>query len=149
MEYKLIIDKSLIDEYAEYYFKQHPRARKKPIEKPFHENLNQLLILGRMQMNAIKGRWMDFGKWWIRKLGYENLKLDKFEVEVKIYKDTARAFDLDNCIQKGIFDSFTESGFIIDDNYKHLTKLTTFGAVDREWPRTEIIIKVLEEESKN
>jgi len=40
MEYKLIIDQKLVDEYNKYYFKQHPRAKKKPIEKPIMPTLN-------------------------------------------------------------------------------------------------------------
>ena len=30
---KLILDNDVLDKYNEYYFKQHPRAKKKPIEK--------------------------------------------------------------------------------------------------------------------
>jgi len=45
MEYKLILDQQLIDEYADFYFKEHPRAKKKPIERPIMPTLNQILIL--------------------------------------------------------------------------------------------------------
>ena len=61
-----------------------------------------------------------------------------------------RRFDLDNTVMtiKLLADSFTETGFIVDDNSNNLVKLTITGTVDKENPRTEIIIKVLEEESK-
>ena len=32
---KIIIDNNVVDKYNEYYFKQHPRAKKKQIEKPW------------------------------------------------------------------------------------------------------------------
>ena len=37
---KLILDNDLLEKYNEYYFKIHPRAKKKPIEKPRHTSLN-------------------------------------------------------------------------------------------------------------
>ncbi len=54
MEYKIIIDQALVDEYCEYYFKLHPKAKKKPIEKPMHPSLNTWMILPRIQMNSLK-----------------------------------------------------------------------------------------------
>jgi len=51
VEYKLVIDQKVVDDYAEYYFKQHPRAKKKPIEKPIHPSINEWMILKRPQMN--------------------------------------------------------------------------------------------------
>ena len=57
-----------------------------------------------------------------------------------------RRFDLDNSVGsvKLLADSFTETGFIVDDNSKHMTKLTITGEVDKENPRTEIIIRNLD-----
>ena len=60
MEYKLILDQRLINEYSDLYFKQHPRARKKPIERPMHPSLNTWIILPRVQANALKQKWKDF-----------------------------------------------------------------------------------------
>ena len=143
MEYKLIIDQQLIDEYNAIYFKKHPKARKPAIERPIPVSLNQYLVMRRPQQNAIKQHWKDFICYYCRKLGYDGLKLNKFEVEVAIYMPTRRRFDLDNHIAtsgKLIFDSMTECGMIIDDDSLHLTKLSITGSVDRENPRTELII---------
>ena len=106
-----------------------------------------MLILRRLQMSSLKKTWLEFGIWWIHKLGYENLKLNKFEIEVTIYMPTRRKFDLDNfgAGNKLLFDSFVESSFIENDDYTHLTKLTISGDYSKEHPRTEFLIKVFED----
>ena len=116
MEYKLILDQHIIDEYADFYFSQHPRARKKPIERPMHPTINTWMILPRIQMNALKQKWKDFGVWWINKLGYENLKLEKFEMTFITYMPSKRRADPDNTSPKFLLDSFSEAGFICDDD---------------------------------
>lgn len=49
-----MIDNSTLEEYEKYYFKQHPRASKKPIENPYHPTINQWMIMKRPMMNALK-----------------------------------------------------------------------------------------------
>ena len=86
--------------------------------------------------------------WLVKKLGYDNLKLDQFEVEISIFMPTKRAFDLDNYCGgscKFIFDSLVESGMIINDDYRHLIKLTAFGNYDKDNPRTEFLIRTVED----
>lgn len=39
-------------------------------------------------------------------------------------------------------DGFSESGFIVDDDSKHLTQLILECYVDKDNPRTEIYVKV-------
>jgi Holliday junction resolvase RusA-like endonuclease len=145
-EIKLIIDDALLDEYADYYFKKHPRARKKPIEKPWHPSINQWMILPRIQMNALKQKWKDFGVWWIEKLGYTDMMLRSFDMTFTVFRNTRRRVDPDNCCPKMILDSFTESGFIVDDDGKHLHSLTLKTDYDKEYPRTEILVRILDEE---
>jgi Holliday junction resolvase RusA-like endonuclease len=116
MEYKLTIDNKLIDEYADYYFKSHPRARKKPIEHPYHESINRWFIMKRPQMNMLKQKWKDFIIWWMRKLGYMDKKLGQFTMTFTVYMPTRRRIDPDNTVPKFILDGFTESGFIVDDD---------------------------------
>ena len=145
LEYKLVLDNSVINDYTEFYFSQHPRAKKKPIDRPIQPSLNQILILPRIQMNDLKQKWKHFAVWWINRLGLQDLRLDKFEMEVGIYMPTKRRFDLDNhgnC--KLILDGFTESGFIIDDDCNHLTKMILYGGYDKDNPRTEFIFRTIE-----
>ena len=143
MEYKLIMDQKLIDEYNKYYFKKYPRARKPAIDKPRHPLLNSWMILSRVQMNNLKQKWKFFGIWWIKKLGYDGLMLDRFTMTITTYMPTRRRSDCDNTVPKFLLDSFTEAGFIIDDDYKHLEELTLRMGYDKEYPRTEIIIKTI------
>ena len=67
---KLIIDNDTILEYEKYYFMQHPKARKKPIENPYHPLMNQWMIMKRPMMNALKQKWKDFICWFVEKQGY-------------------------------------------------------------------------------
>ena len=97
-------------------------------------------------MNALKQKWKDFGVWWIKSLGFDDLKLDKFEMTFIVYMPTKRRADADGIVPKFILDSFTESGFIVDDDYNHLQSLTLKMGYDKENPRTEIIIKTVDEE---
>lgn len=137
---KLILDNDVLDKYNEYYFKQHPRAKKKPIEKPRHPSLNQWIILPRIQMNALKQKWKDFVCYWIKSEELDKEQLDNFEIIVTTYFDSKRRTDLDNHVIKFILDGFTESGFIVDDDSKHLHSLTFKAGYDKDNPRTEIEI---------
>ena len=142
-EINIVIDNSIVDEYAEYYFKQHPKAWVKPIDSPTHPSVNKWMIMKRPTMNALKQKWKDFIIWYINKLGYQNMKIEKCEMEVMTYRGLNRKFDLDNTTIKFISDGFVESGFLTDDNYTVLQKLTLMGGVDKENPRTEIKVKIL------
>ena len=139
-EIKLILDQKLLDEYSDYYFKKHPRARKKPIEKPWHPSINEWMIMPRPQMNALKQKWKEFGIWWIDKLSYTGMMIDDFTVEVTVFFNRNSRHDPDNYTIKFLADSFTEAGFIVDDDSKHLKSLTLKCDYDKEWPRTEIRI---------
>ena len=145
MEYKLVIDQKLVDEYAQYYFKLHTRARKKPIENPIPPSLNQILIMKRPQVANIKEKWKAFGIWLFNKLGYCGLMLSKFEMNVTIYFPNKIRRDLDNygsTIVKFLADPMTESKMIIDDNCARLCKLVImFGGYDKENPRIELALK--------
>lgn len=141
MEYKMTIDKAIVDEYNALYFKKNPRRRKVPIEKPWHPSINEWCILSRIQMNALKQRWKEFGIWLIQKLGYSELMIDRCDVEYTIFFDSRRRHDVDNYTPKFLHDGFTEAGFWVDDDDKHLFSLTLKSGYDKENPRTEIVIK--------
>lgn len=146
MEYKLVIDNSLLDEYNIYYFKNHPRAKKKPIEHPYHPSINKWMILPRIQMNDLKQKWKDFIIWWIKKLGYTNLMLDKVEMTTITYMPTKRRIDVDNTVGKFILDGLTESGFWIDDDSTHLKSLTLKAGYDKDNPRMELYINTVNDD---
>ena len=140
-EIKLVLDNNVLEKYNEYYFEQHPRAKKIPIERPTIPSLNTWIILPRMQMNALKQKHKDFGIWWVKELGYDGMMLDNFEIEFVVYMPTTRRADNDNFVPKFLLDSFTDAGFIADDSNKYLKKLTIMSGYDKNNPRTEITIR--------
>lgn len=137
---KLVLDQAILDKYTKYYFVKHPRAKKVPIEKPRHPSINQWCILPRPQMNALKQKWKEFGCFWIKYLGYENMKLDDLDVISTTYFESNRRHDVDNTVFKFLADSWTEAGFIVDDDEKHLHSLTLRTGYDKNNPRTEFDI---------
>lgn len=148
MEIKLVLDNALLDEYAEYYFDNHTKARMRAIDKPRHPSINEWMIMKRPQMNALKQKWKEFIIWWIEKLEYTDLKLDSFDIIFTVFFDTKRRVDPDNQDPKFILDGFTASGFIVDDSSNHLHSLTLRCDYDKEWPRTEILITVLDDKEE-
>lgn len=127
-----------MNKYYDYYFKLHPKAKKKPIDKPRHPSINQWCILPRIQMNALKQQWKSFGVWWINELGYQDMQLDNFDMVITVYFESKRRHDVDNQTPKFLLDSFSEAGFIVDDDEKHLHSLTLKTGYDKKNPRTEI-----------
>lgn len=144
-EISLIITNDTLADYEVYYFKKHPKAKKKPIDNPYHPSINQWMIMKRPMMNTLKQRWKDFMIWLIDNQGYSNLHINKCEMIFTTYYKTNRRHDIDNSTPKFILDGFSESGFINDDDITHLVRLTLQCAVDKENPRTEIVIRILED----
>ena len=107
------------------------------------------MIMKRPMMNALKQRWKDFIVWFINEQGYSNLHIEKCEMKFTTYYKTNRRHDIDNGCPKFILDGLSESGFIIDDDSKHITSLTMECYVDKDNPRTEIEIKIYERKDEN
>ena len=143
---KLVFDEETLLRYEkECYFVKHPRAKKKPLEHPYHESMNKWMIMKRPMMNALKQKWKDFGVWFIEDQGYTNLRIDKCELIFTAYYGNNRRHDPDNSCPKAIIDALVEAGFIIDDDCKHIKALTLKCDTDVSRPRTEILVKILEE----
>lgn len=136
----LIIDNGVLDSYAEYYFSIHPKAKNKPIKHPYHESINTWMIMKRHAMNHLKQRWKDFIKWFVNEQGYANLRIEKCEISQTIFYPTNRRHDIDNSVPKFVLDGLVESEMIVDDDSKHITKLTLQCGYDPEHPRTELLI---------
>lgn len=135
---KLVIDNHVLKRYEEYYFSIHTKAKKKPIPRPYHESINVWMIMKRPAMNALKQKWKDFIVWFINNQGYSNLRIEKCDLSFSTYYPNNRRHDVDNSCPKFILDGLVESGFIVDDDSKHLSKLILECFVDADYPRTEI-----------
>ena len=140
----LTIDNATLDRYTEYYFMIHPKAQKKPIPRPYHESINTWMIMKRPAMNNLKQKWKDFIFWFINDQGYENLRIEKCEIVQTIYYPTNRRHDIDNGVPKFLLDGFVNSQMIVDDDCKHITKLTMMCKIDADNPRTELLIDIFE-----
>lgn len=141
---KLVIDDGVLEDYFKYYLTLHPKATVKPIKQPYHESINVWMIMQRPAMNGLKRKWKDFIIWLVNERGYANLHIDKCEISQNIYYNTTRRHDIDNTTPKFILDGLVECGMIEDDDSKHLTKLTMQCGVDKQHPRTELRIKILD-----
>ncbi|MDF2700898.1 MAG: hypothetical protein K0Q49_2462 [Haloplasmataceae bacterium] len=141
---KLVIDNKVLSDYEKHYFCVHPKAKKKPIDQPYHPSINTWMIMKRPMMNALKQRWKDFMVWFVDYCGYTNLHINKCEMIFTTYFKTKIRHDTDNTVPKFLLDGLSESGFIIDDDSKHLTSLTLRCDYDNENPRTVIEIKIFD-----
>jgi Holliday junction resolvase RusA-like endonuclease len=137
---KLVINNDILNKYYKYYFKKYPRRKKKPIERPIPPSLNQWMVMPRFQMNNQKQIWKEFGEWLVFCYGYQNMRIDKCNITIIYYFDSKRKHDADNYTPKNLFDSFTSSGLLIDDDFNHVQSLTIKGDYCKSNPRTEIII---------
>ena len=137
---KLEINEDVLTEYEAVYFAAHPRAKLRPISKPYHESINKWMIMKRMAMNNLKQKWKDFIIWFVASQGYTDFTIMKCRVTVDAYYPTARRHDIDNSCPKFILDGLVDSGLIYDDDMRHLTELVLHCDIDKERPRTEIYI---------
>lgn len=140
---RLVVDNAVLDKYNEYYFSQHPRAKKKPIPYPYHESINTWMIMRRPEMNHLKQKWKTFIQWIVKEQGYANLHIEKCEITQSIYYPNNRRHDIDNSVPKFILDGLVDSGMVVDDDCKHITKLILMCGVDTKHPRTIIDIKLI------
>ena len=141
MTVKLVFDQTVVDEYADVYFSQHPRARKKPIENPWQETVNTWARMKRPQMNFVKQKWGDFVLWYCTNNNLCNLCLSSYSITQTVYFRTNHRHDPDNTVPKFILDGLVKSKTIIDDDCNHLQQLVLKCAVDKTHPRTEILIE--------
>lgn len=134
----IVIDKQVLEKYNKLYFRLHPRAVKEPIETPFTPSINVWMIMKRPVMNRLKGIWKAFIVWLMKDKGFAGYKIDQCDIKFVMYFPTKARHDPDNYSPKFIMDGLTESGFIIDDDGKHIKSLTLVCEYDKDYPRTEI-----------
>lgn len=139
-EIKIVIDNKVLAKYYLEYFAKNPRRRKKTIESPIPPSLNTWMIMPRFKMNAQKQAWKEFGKWLVGYYKFSNMKIAKCKIIIEYFFDSKRRHDADNYTPKNLFDSFTVSGLLIDDDFNHVESLTIIGNYSKENPRTEIRI---------
>ena len=71
------------------------------------------------------------------------IPLECSNIEITIYNDTERRFDLNNSSQS-ILDLLVDAKILVDDNAKAVPSLLMmYGGCDRKNPRAEIVINPL------
>lgn len=138
MELKIVIDKTVLDIYSKYYFEKYHRRKKFPIGGVIPPSLNVWMVMKRFQMNHQKQAWKEFGSWLVSYYGLENKKIEKCRIYIKYYFPDKRKRDSDNYTPKNLFDAFTVSGLLVDDDFNHVESLTISGDYSKDNPRTEI-----------
>jgi len=188
----ITIDKHIMREYMDYYFKTNPRCKtfpfaKRKSEKKFKSDgtpdltdggnqrtkkrslskseitdddllysvlsLNEILVIpDRIQMNVTKEKWGLFGEWIAEKYDLSNKLYTNSVYELRVFSKTNANKDLDNLgggiklINDGLI---VKSGFMKDDNFNFICPLLISAEVDKDNPRTEIRITLIEEDIKD
>ena len=73
----------------------------------------------------------------------KEFNISKCKMTITYYFKDRRRHDPAN-YDKFILDGLVEAGVITDDNYSVITEFTTKGDYDKENPRTEIVIDIIE-----
>lgn len=141
-QYVISITPEWVEKFEEEYFRVHRQAKKRPIGSPYHPSLNSWIALTRLQKNKLKQNWKDFIVFIMDESGLSDKQVDVCTIECITYYKTNRGHDVDNSVPKFILDGLTASGFLIDDNYKHIAELTMSVDIDKDNPRTDLIINV-------
>ena len=94
--YTLRLDQDALDDYLTLYFKEYPRRRKKPIDKPFVPSLNKYLVMNKDARNELKQHWQDFVYVAAKRQGLLGLKIDYCKVTLTYVFGDLRKSDVDN-----------------------------------------------------
>lgn len=73
----------------------------------------------------------------------KNYNINKCKMTITYYFKDKRRHDPSN-YDKAVMDGLVEANIITDDNYNVITEFTTKGGYDKDNPRTEVVIEILE-----
>lgn len=136
---QITFTEELRQEWLKVYFKEHPRARKEPIQYCTHPSINTWSIMPRISMNTLKKNWGDFTKFVIEKQGLSMIGISHCECTVVIHQPTKGRADNDNYSLKFVNDSLVDNGVLVDDSYFVITQTTTKIIYDKGVRQMDII----------
>jgi Holliday junction resolvase RusA-like endonuclease len=139
---KIVIDKTVLEEYYKYYFELFPKRKVKPIEKPFPPSLNRFTAMKRMMQNSLKQKYKEFSIWLASYYKIANLNIDKAKLSYTFYFPDHRRRDYDNLLltPKFLNDGLVEAGVFIDDDGERLKIEFENFQYDKNNARVEINI---------
>jgi hypothetical protein len=159
----ITIDRELIRKYNEQYFEEYPKRKKsffmnnwkskkkKPKELYSVLSLNDLLPINSMSYSNLKSQWGDLGVWVAKEHNLLNKNIENCIVEYRIFSENLAHKDCDNSIggSKLLNDGlFVSSNMMTDDNYSHINPFIGGIEYDKEHPRLEIRITVINKDIK-
>lgn len=142
-ELLIVIDQSCVDRYNQFWFDTHPRAKKARIKAPQHPSLNEYYKANFQAANTLKQTWKEFVIWLVNELKLNNFHISQCEIKYTTFFKTNRRHDPDNVSPKFVLDGFVEAGLLEDDDYKHIVSLITKCEIDKENPRMEFLITII------
>lgn len=95
-------------------------------------------------MNHQKQIWKEFGEWLVDYNGLAGINIERCRIIIEYFFGDKRKRDLDNYSPKYLFDAFTSVGLLVDDDYTHIESLLIKAGVDKDNPRMQITISLLE-----
>lgn len=114
-------------------------------KETFSLNLNVYRNAHFYKLNAAKVKFKELVRPMIEQLP----QLNCCGILYEVYAPTSREFDINNVcsvVDKFFCDALVELGKLPDDNYKHLTEITSrFGGIDKTNPRVDVTIYPKEE----
>lgn len=144
----ITIDREVLSDYEDWYFKNYPRRHVVPIEGPIPPSLNKYIAMKRLMQNNVKQKYKEFSIWLASYYKIANLDLRRAKMIYKFYFPNKIKRDMDNLLltPKFINDGFVESNVLHDDNGEILTiEFDNFG-YDKYNPRVEITLIYKEDE---
>lgn len=159
----ITLNRELFAEYDKVYFKNNPRARKsyfmndwkskKKNPKQLYSvlSLNDIIPIDQRMYNTLKEKWGNFGKYIADKYNFSEKQLTNAVVQFAIYSETRAQKDCDNVsASKMLTDGlFVQSGFFVDDSYLYINPFIVSCNYDKENPRCEIRVTVLDDNIKD
>lgn len=111
---------------------------------PSKKNSRKLFTRGHRIFNLPSDKyteWHEDASWQLKKFTHSWRMQPFYEIELRFFPDSRIKFDLSNKAES-VMDLLTDNGFIQDDNYIYVPKLTlVYGGYDKENPRVEIEVK--------
>lgn len=156
----ITLDRDTFNEYRKAYFKENPRARVFPFDTKGKTkkvrysvlSLNDLLPITSPIYNNLKEKWGNFGIWVAKKYGLSDKQFTNSMIELRVFSETKAQKDCDNVAggYKVLGDGLiVQSGMFVDDNYNHINPLLIICDYDKENPRFEVRISLIEDDIKD
>ena len=148
-------DKDMLKGFSGYdtenpdeYFKEHPRAKKPPMDSLWKKSRNGLIPSINLFINCpnrvIQNTWeqhlKEYCEYCMEQQGIKHDYIDECIVLVVQFKPTRSESDVNNVYTKPFIDAMVERELLIDDNYKIVRLHHEYSVVDKKDPHSEIRI---------